>query len=475
MNNNIPRGQLPIIILSALLDGDKYGLEIISKIKEQSGGQVEIKQPTLYSTLTRMEKQNFINSYWHESDLGGKRHYYCITDLGKKQFDSNNGAFYTDFWSKNEKTRIGIAQNSKYDEIEGFNFQNEEMVVQNKEDSQENGVKIQNIDSELKNLSLSSTSFFENLKNQGPEVVKNNDSVLIEESKSQNQEMIATTNEELEAVQQEESHSIEIEPKPKDDAIFLKPEETVAKQKTIEIVKPKQESDAIFIKEKINPESIPSVKKIGGTAFEAKVTPPIMSRIRPPEIENYQDKIKSLYDKTKQVCDVEEKYQAESISSLKNYYNEKGIKLFVKNGEVDKMQKTHFSANTHAILYKHLTIFGLVILETILCLLGLYVLDGKIEHPYLFALFPAVFSLPVLYFLFKSKGLSNIDFDNKSFLLSILIFILALAIIYCLNIPLGISFATMLDFKSTFLYPAIISTNLLVSAICDMYISRKYS
>ena len=81
---DIPRGQLPTIILSTLLENDKYGYEIINDVAEKTNGKVAIKQPSLYSCLRRMEEQSLISSYWRDSEIGGRRHYYRITDYGKK-------------------------------------------------------------------------------------------------------------------------------------------------------------------------------------------------------------------------------------------------------------------------------------------------------------------------------------------------------------------------------------------------------
>ena len=83
----LPRGQLNPFILSTMKDGDKYGYEIIEDIKEKTG--VEIKQPSLYSSLKRMEVQKLVSSYWKDSAIGGKRHYYCLTDEGKKFLEEN--------------------------------------------------------------------------------------------------------------------------------------------------------------------------------------------------------------------------------------------------------------------------------------------------------------------------------------------------------------------------------------------------
>lgn len=44
------------IILSILLDGDSYEYEIIKTIVEKSGGEYELKEPSLYTSLKRLEK-----------------------------------------------------------------------------------------------------------------------------------------------------------------------------------------------------------------------------------------------------------------------------------------------------------------------------------------------------------------------------------------------------------------------------------
>ncbi len=83
------RGFVNNIILESLLSGDKYGYEIIKIVEEKSNGKIILKQPSLYSSLKRFETKGFITSYWGDSDIGGKRHYYTITETGKNHYNKN--------------------------------------------------------------------------------------------------------------------------------------------------------------------------------------------------------------------------------------------------------------------------------------------------------------------------------------------------------------------------------------------------
>lgn len=93
-DSDLIRGNVDTIILKVLYEGDRYGYDMIKQINARSGGQWEIKQPTLYACLKRLEKQGFVKSYWDESDsAGGKRKYYTLTESGKQVFISYKTEF----------------------------------------------------------------------------------------------------------------------------------------------------------------------------------------------------------------------------------------------------------------------------------------------------------------------------------------------------------------------------------------------
>jgi PadR family transcriptional regulator PadR len=73
------------LILSILKNGDSYGYEIIQQVKEHSNGLLEWADGMLYPILHRMEKNDFIESYWGKADTGRKRKYYTLQDEGRKE------------------------------------------------------------------------------------------------------------------------------------------------------------------------------------------------------------------------------------------------------------------------------------------------------------------------------------------------------------------------------------------------------
>ncbi len=75
---------IPFILLE-LNEQDKYGFELTKNIETKSNSKIVIKQPTLYTLLKKLEKSKFISSYWLDSEIGGKRHYYKLTENGRLQ------------------------------------------------------------------------------------------------------------------------------------------------------------------------------------------------------------------------------------------------------------------------------------------------------------------------------------------------------------------------------------------------------
>ena len=81
--SDLIRGNIDAIVLRALADGDSYGYEILKGVAVASGGAYEMKEPSLYTSLKRLEGQGLVRSYWGSESQGARRKYYHITDGGR--------------------------------------------------------------------------------------------------------------------------------------------------------------------------------------------------------------------------------------------------------------------------------------------------------------------------------------------------------------------------------------------------------
>lgn len=88
--SDLIRGNIDTIILQSLSEGDKYGYEIAKEIEERCNGKFQLKQPTLYSCLKRLEEQNLVVSYVDSKKSGGgERKYFTLTEFGHNQLAEN--------------------------------------------------------------------------------------------------------------------------------------------------------------------------------------------------------------------------------------------------------------------------------------------------------------------------------------------------------------------------------------------------
>jgi PadR family transcriptional regulator, regulatory protein PadR len=89
LSSDLLRGHTDTIILGLLQDGDKYGYEITKLVSESSDHLYELKEATMYSSLKRLEKDDYITSYWGDESQGGRRRYYRVTESGRELYKSN--------------------------------------------------------------------------------------------------------------------------------------------------------------------------------------------------------------------------------------------------------------------------------------------------------------------------------------------------------------------------------------------------
>ncbi|OUO59101.1 PadR family transcriptional regulator [Olsenella sp. An270] len=81
------RGNIDAIVLSTLSNGDSYGYEILKDVASTSQGAYEMKEPSLYTSLKRLEGQGLVESYWGSESQGARRKYYHITKDGRDELE----------------------------------------------------------------------------------------------------------------------------------------------------------------------------------------------------------------------------------------------------------------------------------------------------------------------------------------------------------------------------------------------------
>lgn len=80
-------GSTPLLVLSLLKDGDKYGYEMVTELAKRSDDTFQLKEGTLYPLLHTLEKNKYVTSYLHSTPGGRERKYYRLTALGREQLD----------------------------------------------------------------------------------------------------------------------------------------------------------------------------------------------------------------------------------------------------------------------------------------------------------------------------------------------------------------------------------------------------
>ena len=82
-NPQVLKGLVGLLVLVTLRDGESYGYEITSKLRE--GGLTGLSEGTVYPVLSRLEKDKFLATRLVASTSGPARKYYALTTSGKAE------------------------------------------------------------------------------------------------------------------------------------------------------------------------------------------------------------------------------------------------------------------------------------------------------------------------------------------------------------------------------------------------------
>ena len=81
--SQMKRGTLEYCVLILFSHSDRYGYEIMNELNNYS--IIATKESTMYPLLRRLEKDNYLRSYWQETSEGlPSRKYYSLTKEGEE-------------------------------------------------------------------------------------------------------------------------------------------------------------------------------------------------------------------------------------------------------------------------------------------------------------------------------------------------------------------------------------------------------
>lgn len=86
ISSDVIRGYNDTILLSLLMEEPSYAYEISKQISNRTREKYRIKETTLYSAFTRLEKNGYVEAFAKEADNGKPRTYYRITAAGRAYY-----------------------------------------------------------------------------------------------------------------------------------------------------------------------------------------------------------------------------------------------------------------------------------------------------------------------------------------------------------------------------------------------------
>ncbi len=96
-------GTLDMLVLKALSLEPLHGYGLLQRIRQISGGALQIPQGSIYPAVYRLEHEGLITGEWGQSEAGRKAKYYSLTPAGERRLNEETAS-----WNR-LATAIGMA------------------------------------------------------------------------------------------------------------------------------------------------------------------------------------------------------------------------------------------------------------------------------------------------------------------------------------------------------------------------------
>ncbi len=89
------KGAADTLVLTAFVDGEKYGYQVVKELERRSEGFFRFKEGTLYPILHRLERQGLLRARWETMENGSERRYYALTPKGTRTLSAKLNEWQT--------------------------------------------------------------------------------------------------------------------------------------------------------------------------------------------------------------------------------------------------------------------------------------------------------------------------------------------------------------------------------------------
>ncbi len=524
MGNNVPRGKLSYIILSTLANGDKYGYEIITEIEKLTNGAVIIKQPSLYSSLKRMEDQDLISSYWMDSDIGGRRHYYRLTDYGKKQLEQWKTEYDLNDLPKNEDnspapTPTFLQQENLFD-IQPNNTTKE--MEEPKKPFEDDAVLLKNDSFIQYNLfdqpaGITQPNFEDHppahmVKVENTTIEQNNSVEEKREEKSTDYDIFAEldlfknssrsfSGSMSKATKKEDYHNNTLEgfmgesfAMQQLDTSFITTSIDQSEKELNESISPTLETqpikldtlvqtpvyeDAKFITDRIDEKDAPQVKKIAPAKIDVFSSTKVEFNPKATPV-SYDEKIGELYNKVNNNEEVMTPLTISNYTNLKKYFDEQKISFttYAKSDENKTTQTSLVSDFKFSLIRYSLTLLSIILSLTI-CFVSIknlsYIPSGALA---IYIVPPILYAFTILFILLnkaknKDRKVLLMETNKIGLIIKISAFIVISLLVYAFNLAGGLNTSNFNDYTNTMIVPFILALQIPLTSLYS-YITTKF-
>lgn len=81
---NYKKGLLTFWLLLILVEREAYAFEMSSMVSDLSQGTITADEKSIYRALNRFENLGIVVGSWRDSDIGPRRKYYRMTEMGEE-------------------------------------------------------------------------------------------------------------------------------------------------------------------------------------------------------------------------------------------------------------------------------------------------------------------------------------------------------------------------------------------------------